>query len=1234
MMKQAVAWVLICGLFFGLCSVQQTQAASVDGTTTLRILSTTDLHGQSVNINYDSAYEYEKGSLAQAATLIDDAKKSLKYGNTLLVDIGDTIYGYGSDRICDGTVTGVEYMYAEMASLGYDALTVGNHDFDYGYTYLKEQLEEAGLGSKVVVSNVYNAKTKKNVWAENKIITKELKTTSGKTVSVKIGVIGVTTPTLTSHYDHSLLLTTEDMVDSVKEQVEKLKAKKADVIVALAHTGIGSQDEYVQMTENAGYALSKIDGLDAIIGGHAHVNFPSTDANVQKFYDYSGVSADGHLNGKPYVAVKDHGAGVGMVDLKLKVVDGKVSVTGSNVKIKYVKSSTKQHSTVTKINEAYQEQFDELYDTSLSKVDGRITNYFGPLEDNAAVQVANEAKIRYGLEYINTVATDFRDCPVVAVTSYKLTGDQSVQDYIDVQSDMTVADTLNVQNWNKEFAFIYSMTGADLREWIEWLASAYQKPSTAMNDDWKDATVQQRVYDMGMVPVLNPDWIDDWSGFLVFDGVEYEIDPTVSARYNKEGKLINKKAHRVTSLTCNGKKITDNMDLVLVSPRMNTSFCAVAGSIPEYVICNKRVYLNDLVQDYLKDQGQYGALSVQTDENWRVDFPEGTNYLVKASRQSVDDVSTKDWYVQTMERNSKNAYYQAKFSEDDTDTAPPLLVLGFGNPKVTNHPVPIVLQTSDRSGIQTLKYYKGVVPADSELWKGASQIVGSSFSVKGNGEYSVMAEDRFGNRTVKYIKVDNYDENSLEIPEITKCTNRASQVLGTAEPKTTIYVKTEDEVYSSEVGEDGSFAVSTPFLQAETNVRVWVEDRAGHQSAKATVTVKRTGANLPQVEEVTNKKLAVTGWLNDSKYCKVIAVADDVVYVPEDGGQEAYEAGRVYDYKKKIKKVPYFVEDGTFRLEIPDLLAGTKLSVYSLDWTGQSSVVTKLVTEDVAPNLPKLTKVYTVDDCVYGKIPAMKNGPCEVAVTDGDNVYTGVSDENGRFAVAVGELAEGKELRVTASDVVDGRTRTSAQAKLTVASADQLTVTDAGISFDPIDSKSMVLSGHMANYEGQINLLIGAKRVLTTVGADGSFSYTMSGAKSVGTKIVALVRNENGKILNCNNTAVTLALPETPELLTDEIYDTTQKLKVFCVDKATAVVKVGNRYYKMAQGVYNEKRGGYVYIVPIKKKAEAGEPVIIYMMNETGKSGKLSYTVKADPEAIPDEEPEADAETDSGVEKK
>lgn len=1221
-MKKMTALILICCIFFGLSPTQETQAKDVTGTTTLRILSTTDLHGQSVNINYDSATSHKKGSLAQAATLINNAKKSLKYGNTLLVDIGDTIYGFGSDSIYNGAVTGVEYMYAEMASMGYDAMTVGNHDFDYGYSYLKEELEDAGLNNKVVVSNVYDAKSKKNIWAENKVITKKFKTTKGKTISVKIGLIGVTTPGLTTHYDHSLLLTTKDMVESVNEQVEKLKKKKTDLIIVLGHTGIGSQ-EYVQMDENAAYEISKIDGVDAIVGGHAHVNFPSSDANVQKFYDYPGISSDGLLNGKPYVAVKDHGAAIGMIDLKLKVVNGKVTVAGNNTKIKYVKSSTKPDASIVKINDKYQKQLDDIYNTSLGTINGRATNYFGPLEDNAAVQVANEAKIQYGMEYVNQTATDYRNCPVVAVTKYTFSEDQSNRGYIDVDKNFKIADSLNIQNWNKEFAFVYRMTGYQLREWLEWQAGAYQNPADAADCDWKDVIVKQYVEDQNMAPVLSADWVDDWSGFLVFDGVEYEIDPTKSARYDKDGKLINKNAHRVTKLTCNGKEVSDSMEFVLVSPRVTNSFCAVAevaSGISESVIGNKRVYINALLQDYVKDQSQYAQLSVQTDDNWQIKFPEGTNYLIKSARSSEDYARAKDWYVQTLHKTSTNAYYQAGQKADTADHAAPFLVLASGNTKVTNHKIPVVVQASDRSGLKEVKYYNGIIPVDSALWSGASTVKDNSFQVSANGVYSVRAEDNNGNCAIRYIYIDNYNEGVLEIPVVTKCTNRARQILGTAEPGTTLYVKAEGKTYTTKVKEDGSFAVDAPYLPADSVVKLWIEDGNGHKSSEVSCVVKRTGANIPAVDEITNKSHTITGYLNDSKYCKMIAFAGDVVYVPENGGEEAYENSSVYDYKKTVVPVKYVVSNGEFALSIPVQNAGEKFKVYSLDWTDKSSVLTSMVVAEVAPNMPVLQEIYAVDDHVYGRIPGAGKGPYTIEVSDGTNTWTGEADEEGRFSVKAGDLPEGLKLTVKAIDTVDGKKRTSAQASVTVASYKSALSEYTDITFGEIDSKGTLISGHIKGYSGKMNLLIGKKRVSVNVDANGDFSYMLAEPRTAGTTIVAMVRDTDGSVYDICETTVKLAIPDMPELIDDVIYDTTTEIQVLCADKATAVVKVGSKYYKVTKCAYDKKLGGYVYTVKFKKEPKEGTKVIIYMMNESGKSAKIQTEVEADPDKP--EEPE------------
>lgn len=1222
-LRRLAAGVLACSMLAAMFPAEQVYAKAASGTTTLRILSTTDLHGQSTTLNYDSATVHKKGSLAQAATLINDAKNDLKYGNTLLVDIGDTIYGYGTDVIHDGRIDGPEYMYEELAALGYDALTVGNHDFDYGYEYLQKQLEASGLDEKTVVSNVYDAKTKKNVWAENMVLTKQLRTTKGASVSVKIGLIGVTKPTLTTHYDHSLLLTTKDMVESVREQVEKLETKNVDLIVVLAHSGIGS-DDYVQMSESAAYEISKIKGVDAIVGGHAHVNFPSTDANVQKYYDYSGVSADGRLNGVPYVAVADHGAGIGMLDLKLKVTNGTVSVSGSSAKVKKVKNSTPENATVMEINDAYQEQFDELYATSLAAFDGTATTYFAPVEDNIVIQLANEAKIHYGLEYISQEKPHLKDLPVIAATSYGMAGKGSPDDVV-VDGAFSIEDSLKIQNKNKEFAFIYGVTGSDIREWLEWQASAYQQPDAVGDGVWQDAVVERYAKEGSLTPVLNPEWMDDWSGFVVFDGIEYEMDPSGAPRYNKAGTLTNKKAHRIVSLTCNGKEVTDDMEFALVCPRLNSSFCKVATSRSEYVICNRRVYLNDLLQDYLKEQNGYAPLSAKPDNNWNVRFPEQSTYLLKASGQSAAAAAGNRWYEKTLERSSKYAYYQMSLDESAvTEGSAPLLVVGLGKTKQTSHGVPILVQASDRSGIRAVKYYPDVVTADADVWDSAARVSGDSFEVRANGVYTVMAEDAEGHRTVKYMRVDNYDKDALEAPEVTKCTNRSKSILGTSEPDTTVYAVADGITYSADTAEDGTFAIGTPKLPADLEVSLWAEDANGRQSAVVSCTVKRTGANELTVDAITNKSQAITGQLNDSQYNKVIAITSDTVYVPKDGGTQAYEHCSVYDWQKKIETVDYEVSGGNFRLHIPVPLAGAKYTLYSLDWTDKNSVKTSMVAEEVAPNQPRIRKLYAVDNCVYGRVPAPDSESYEISVSDGSQTYVGTAAADGRFAVTVGDLPEGTQLTVTATDQKDGVARTSAKAAATVLSCDSLKLPEnTAITFDPVDSKMTTVSGRMSGYSGALNLLIGKTRVSVQVAPDGAFAYELKTPRAAGTGIVAMARDAEGGVMDANSTSVTLALPDAPQLLTETVYDTTETIELYCVDRAMAVVKIGSKYYKSQKAAADKENGGYIYTVTIKKQPKAGEPVIIYMMNETGKSGKLQTVVEADPEAEEDAQDES-----------
>ena len=343
---------MVLFLFF-VCTGKTVYAAEA----TLRIISTTDLHNQLSVEYYDNAGEKSKGSLAKVSTLIKEARASLVTGSSVTVDVGDTIYGYGSDYIYENDNDAVQPMYAAMKEIGYDAITLGNHDFDYGVPYIKKQIEKSGFYNICTVANVFDAVTKKRTWKNYIMVTKQCLATDGNSYPVDIAIIGVTRPALSNYSTHTGELTTEDMVEQAKEQAKLAKENGADVVLVIAHTGIGSENPE-PFSENMGYALAGLSDVDAVMCGHLHENFPSTSNNSAKYYDLADVDEKtGLMRNKPVIMIQDRGRGIGVADLTLKIAkDGAVNVAGAtSSKIVYCNKNTQEDPAILK----YKSLFDE-----------------------------------------------------------------------------------------------------------------------------------------------------------------------------------------------------------------------------------------------------------------------------------------------------------------------------------------------------------------------------------------------------------------------------------------------------------------------------------------------------------------------------------------------------------------------------------------------------------------------------------------------------------------------------------------------------------------------------------------------------------------------------------------------------------------------------------------------------------------------------------------------------------
>ncbi|MGN0240122.1 MAG: Ig-like domain-containing protein [Candidatus Weimeria sp.] len=1190
------------------------------GTATVRILSTSDLHGQSVRLNYDSGVESE-GSLAQIATVIKKLRSSMKYGTTVTLDGGDTVYGIGSEAIMKGTVSGTEYMYEEMKALGYDAITLGNHDFDYGVDYIKKALSDSGMDKKVVLSNVTDARTKKNLYPSTKLLTKTVKTTTGKSVKVKIGIVGAVVPSLTGHYSWKGIVETQDIVDSVTAGAKALKKQGAQVVIALIHSGIGAEDPLAK-ADNVGYAVTAIPEVDAVCCGHTHMDFPADTATAAPYYEYENTDGDGLMNGKPLVEEEDHGKSLGITDLKIGFSKtGTPYVKSGSARVRKITSADAEDSEIKAINDKYDEQYQKIYDQKVTDIEGETDNYFGMIEDNPMIQLCNEAKIHYGLEAVKNLPEPYRSAPVISATEYQLAGDGSSSSYIKVDGQISEKNLLNIQSYNQERAKVYYITGAQLKDALEWqVARFFENPSNAATDEWDSET--KALVDQGDVPILTNKYQKGWEGFFVYDGIEYTIDPSIPARYDDDGKLISD-TRRITSLTCNGKAVTDDQIFVLVSRHITGEVDAVHTStvFNKQVLVSKTDHISTMLEDYIQHQTVNGALHLNTDASWNVNFPAGSSYLIKSSSQASEIAKTKGWYAGEIPAADGYSYYKASFDPSKrVDRNGPLVVASPLQTDTTGDPIKVRVEASDVSTVTQVKYLYGTYDVDSSSWSYAANVNDGSFTASVNGTYTVRAQDSLGNSTVTYVTIDNIDTSVSMTPKLTKLTNRTVTLTGTASPNASVHLDVSGASYDIKADADGNFSTKITPPHAGDVAELYQIDSVGRRSATAEITVERTGADTPVVSTVTNTSTAITGSYDDDPLCSVFAICGKTAYVPKNAVSN-FKASSAYKSSYTIKKCSFVRTGSTFTLKTQTVpMTGDSYTVYGVDWIGRLSTKTKVVAQEVAPNQPRVMSVVAEEGVVYGRIPEPTSDAYAITVTaDNGKTYTGTATSDGHFSVVTGLLSDNTSLSVTASDVKDNVSRTSAVRKVTAKTyLSFISKFSGGTDFDEITDEDTKITGDISdgNTSTEARLLlsgdayrfneVGSNAVLDD---DGLFSFALDNPLKKGTKVAVIVRNTDHSMAYVDETSVVEALPKKPAITNDSITEDTSVVRVTGNRNATAVLKSGRVVIEKKAVAYHENEG-YIYKFTLPKSLrKAGKVCKIYLKNTAGSSSAVYFTV-------------------------
>lgn len=1199
---KVIQYLLVALLVVLSCPVSETQAAtkSQTQTATLRIVSTTDLHGQVSTMHYDTGSE-KSGSLAQVYTLIKKARKEVGgTGNTLTVDIGDSVYGYAADYIlANSGEDAVQPIYQAMATVGYDALTLGNHDFDYGYEYIDKQLTLSGLKSKCVLSNVILTDTGTTPWNETMVVTKKVKTNKNKTVKVKIGIIGVTLPTMSTYSDCKENLASLPIVSTVKTEAAALKQQGVNLVVVLAHTSFGTQNPD-EDADNALYAITKLADVDAVAAGHGHKNYPSSDENVQNYYNYANVDKKtGLMNGKPVTMIKDHGAGIGVIDFKLKIdASGSITLSKAAEELRMVDNSVSASKAILATQEAQIEAVDQSLETVVASLDSDqpINSYFALLEDNYAIQLANESKLQYALSYTGGAGKSaYGDYPVVAVTKYNLYNSSSPDDQIRLDGTITMKDILNMQQDNHNNNILYWATGAQIKEWLEWSASIYATSAASISSD---AVLESLLQQYGASSIVDGDWLEDWNAFCVFDGIEYTIDATQPARYTKAGNLKNEAAHRIVSLTCNGQPVADDQKFILVSNSISSGIEA-NGSISSQKVLGKTDLAYQHLAQYIREQAECGSLAESADNNWDVCF-DSSPYIVRSSVLSQQDAAVKSWFRQFVNSDETFAYYLADFTAEleDADTDSPLLVVASSQTEQTDGPIELKVQATDRSGIASLAWMPGKVEKEDAAWKSAQAVSGGSFTVSENGFYSVYAADLSGNCTVRYIQVSNLDESVLPAPTINKVTNRTSILSGTARAGLTVCINANGNLYTEKALEDGTYSCTVERMPAGAQVSVYCIDELVRTSKTVTTTVIKNGPNVPQIDEVSNKSLCVTGSYSDNT-TTIVAIVGTTVYCPGEQGAEDYRKSDAYKSKRTVELVDYAQSGKDFVFSVPTQDAGTTVKFVAIDKAGRTSSTLSVETTEQGPDMPKVFTVTDAENYLYGNVTSVGE-QASVTVTCGSGQFTGSVAQDGTFAVQTDGLAAGSQFTVVVNDRKDGIMRSSLPVSAEAESYLDYLDTNAVTVSDIYDSDT-VISGEAL--DGGCSLYMALNGTITEipVAEDGSFSYAAAGAVPAGSEIFFFVQSE-GELIGVAQKSVqqrTVLSPQAPVVLTNPVTSQTEQMQVLTMEQGILAVKIDGVIYSYTDCVYSAEYGGYIYTVPLPQ-TELQQILTIYLINSQG----------------------------------
>jgi 2',3'-cyclic-nucleotide 2'-phosphodiesterase/3'-nucleotidase len=561
-----------------------TAAASSARDALITVMGTSDLHGYCLNWDYFKNAEYENSAgdhigIAKAASLIKQVRAERGAGNTLLFDSGDTIQGSSLatyyNTVEPFTETGeIHPMARAMNAVGYDAVALGNHEFNYGLAHLDawiEQLDAPVLGANAVRHGTDDPAYKPYVLKRMSVTCTDK---PGKQPLV-VGVLGLTNPGSIiwdrRHVEGELEF--RDLVETAAHWVPVMRAEGADIVIVSAHSGDSGTSSYGDElpVENASAMVAEqVPGIDAILFGHSHQDVPERFVTNQETGEEVLMSMPSFW-----------GRRLSVMDLALRRERGRwrvvsksaVALNANTVEEDpdVVAAVEGQHAVaVDYVNQVIATSTEELSAAEACWKDTAIVDY---------IQHVQIETVRAALQ-----GTPEADLPVISIAA------PFSRSAVFPAGDVSIRDMAGLYIYDNTL-LASEVTGAQVRDYLEFSARYFERVAPG------EAVDPQRITNAGGTPDYNFDQIA---------GLEYEID------------ISRPEGQRITALTLDGAEVADDQRFVMA---VNNYRQSGGGRFPHIVdapvVYNEQVEVRQALIDHATGTGTIDPADFHV-PNWRL----------------------------------------------------------------------------------------------------------------------------------------------------------------------------------------------------------------------------------------------------------------------------------------------------------------------------------------------------------------------------------------------------------------------------------------------------------------------------------------------------------------------------------------------------------------------------------------------------------------------------------------